>query len=139
MDPMNSIDHIIRIIAESREQLAGNPAGGPLCLTSGPSLIILKTFQTPSWIFAHSGKTVFFSCGEMIMKAESHVVWSTRKEIDLGDPSQKKSYIQDVLTNGLALDVSKLDWKEIERILPYLKLPERVFRLWRSYFEHAKR
>jgi hypothetical protein len=75
----------------------------------------------------------------MIMKAESHVVWSTRKEIDLGDPSQKKSYIQDVLTNGLALDVSKLDWKEIERILPYLKLPERVFRLWRSYFEHAKR
>lgn len=73
------------------------------------------------------------------MKAESHVVWSTRKEIDLGDPSQKKSYIQDVLTNGLASDVSKLDWKEVERTLAYLKLPERVFRLWRSYFEHAKR
>jgi hypothetical protein len=75
----------------------------------------------------------------MIMKAESHVVWSTKKEIDLGDPAQKKSYIQDVLTNGLASDVSKLDWEEIERILPYLKLPERVFRLWRVYFEHAKR
>jgi hypothetical protein len=75
----------------------------------------------------------------MIMKAESHVVWSTKKEIDLEDPSQKKSYIQDVLTNGLASDVSKLDWEEIERILPYLKLPERVFRLWRFYFEHAKR
>ena len=73
------------------------------------------------------------------MKAESHIVWSTKKEIDLGDPSQKKSYIQDVLTNGLASDVSKLDWEEIERILPYLKLPERVFKLWRSYFEHAKR
>jgi len=73
------------------------------------------------------------------MKAESHVVWSTKKEIDLGDPSQKKGYIQDVLTNGLASDVSKLDWEEIERILPYLKLPDRVFRLWRSYFEHAKR
>ncbi len=73
------------------------------------------------------------------MKAESHVVWSTKKEIDLGDSSQKKSYIQDVLTNGLASDVSKLDWEEIERILPYLKLPERVLRLWRFYFEHAKR
>jgi len=73
------------------------------------------------------------------MKAESHVVWSTKKEIDLGDPSQKKTYIQDVLTNGLASDVSKLDWEEIERMLPYLKLPERVARLWRSYFEHAKR
>lgn len=75
----------------------------------------------------------------MKIKAESHVVWSTKKEIDLGDPSQKKSYIQDVLTNGLASDVSKLDWEEIERLLPYLKLPERVFKLWRSYFEHAKR
>ena len=73
------------------------------------------------------------------MKAESHVVWSTKKELDLRDPCQKKSYIQDVLTNGLASDVSKLDWEEIERILPYLKLPERVFRLWRSYFERAKR
>jgi hypothetical protein len=73
------------------------------------------------------------------MKAESHVVWSTRKEIDLGDPSLKKSYIQEVLTNGLTLDVSKLDWEEIERILPYLHLPERVSRLWRFYFEHTKR
>jgi hypothetical protein len=75
----------------------------------------------------------------MIMKAESHVVWSTKKEIDLGDPSQKKTYIQDVLTNGLAPDISKLDWEEIERILPVLNLPERVLRLWRFYFEHAKR
>jgi hypothetical protein len=73
------------------------------------------------------------------MKAESHVVWSTKKEIDLRDPAQKKSYIQDVLTNGLASDVSKLDWGEIERILPYLKLPERVLRLWRFYFGHAER
>lgn len=73
------------------------------------------------------------------MKAESHVVWSTKKEIDLGDPVQKKSYIQDVLTNGLASDVSKLDWGEIEGILPYLKLPERVLRLWRFYFGHAER
>ena len=72
------------------------------------------------------------------MKAESHVVWSTKKEIDLGDPVQKKIYIQDVLTNGLASDVSKLDWGEIERILPYLKLPERVLRLWRFYFGHAE-
>lgn len=73
------------------------------------------------------------------MKAESYVVWSTRKEIDLGDPSQEKSHIQDVLTNGLVSDLSKLDWKEIERILLYLKLPERVFRLWRFCFEHARR
>ena len=40
----------------------------------------------------------------MRIKAESHIVWSMKKEIDLGDPSQKKSYIQDVLTNGLAAE-----------------------------------
>ena len=73
------------------------------------------------------------------MKAKSHIVWSTRKEIDLEEPVQRKAYIQDVLTYGLASDVSLLDWEEIERALPELKLPERVLRLWRFYFGHAER
>ena len=73
------------------------------------------------------------------MKAKSHIVWSTRKEIDLEEPIQRKAYIQDVLTYGLASDVSELDWDEIERILPQLKLPERVLRLWRLYFGHPER
>lgn len=73
------------------------------------------------------------------MKAKSHIVWSTRKEIDLEEPVQTKAYIQDVLTYGLASDVSLLDWEEIERALPELKLPERVLRLWRFYFGHAER
>jgi hypothetical protein len=73
------------------------------------------------------------------VKAKSHIVWSTRKEIDLEEPVQRKAYIQDVLTYGLASDVSLLDWEEIERALPELKLPERVLRLWRFYFGHAER
>jgi hypothetical protein len=73
------------------------------------------------------------------VKAKSHIVWSTRKEIDLDEPVQRKAYIQDVLTYGLASDVSLLDWEEIERALPELKLPERVLRLWRFYFGHAER
>jgi hypothetical protein len=50
-------------------------------------------------------------------------VWSTKKGI-VGDPALKKIYIQDVLTNGLASEASPLDWREIKRLLPNLKLPE---------------
>jgi hypothetical protein len=41
-----------------------------------------------------------------------------------GDPAQKKLYIQDVLTNGLSSDVSKLDLDEIKRLLPHLSLDD---------------
>jgi hypothetical protein len=73
------------------------------------------------------------------LRAKSHIVWSTKKELDLADPVQRKEYTQDVLSHGLASDVSELDWDEVESILPQLKLPERVLRLWRLYFEHAER
>jgi hypothetical protein len=72
------------------------------------------------------------------VKARSHIVWSTKKGIDLEEPAQRNAYIQDVLTHGLASDVSELDWDEIREVLPQLKLPERVLRLWRFYFEHAE-
>ncbi|MEW6665137.1 MAG: hypothetical protein AB1512_07945 [Thermodesulfobacteriota bacterium] len=73
------------------------------------------------------------------MKARGYIVWSTRREIDLEDPVQRREYIQEVLTHGLASDVSELDWDEIKEILPQLKLPERVLRLWRFYFGEAER
>jgi hypothetical protein len=73
------------------------------------------------------------------MKPKRYIIWSTNKEINLNDPAQRKWYIEEVLTNGRAEDIAKLNWDEIKRLLPSLKLPERVFRLWKDYFEHAER
>jgi len=39
---------------------------------------------------------------------------------------------------GRAEDVARLDWEEIERLLPELDLPETLHRLWESYF-HARK
>lgn len=72
------------------------------------------------------------------MKPKRYIVWSTGKEIDLCDPAQRKWYIEEVLCNGRADDVSGLDWDEVRKLLPDLKLPERVYRLWKDYFEHAQ-
>jgi len=72
------------------------------------------------------------------MRPKRYIVWSTNKEIDLNDPLQRKWYIQQVLTHGRAEDVSELDWDEVKRLLPVLKLPSRVRRLWEHYLENAK-
>lgn len=72
------------------------------------------------------------------MKPKRYIVWSTNKEIDLDDPVQRKWYIEEVLCNGRAEDIAELDWDEIERLLPSLRLPRRVLRLWEDYFKYAK-
>lgn len=65
-----------------------------------------------------------------------YIVWSKR-ELDLSDPWQRRWYIQQVLAHGRAEDVARLDWEEVRRLLPKLRLPQEVRRLWESYF-HAK-
>lgn len=69
------------------------------------------------------------------MKPKRYIVWSTNKEINLDDPVQRKWYIEEVLCNGRAEDVAELDWDEIRRLLPSLRLPRRVLRLWEDYFK----
>jgi hypothetical protein len=68
-------------------------------------------------------------------KAPRHVVWST-EEVDLADPWQRQWYIQQVLIHGRAEDIAALDWEEVRRLLPALKLPPEVRRLWEAYFAH---
>lgn len=71
------------------------------------------------------------------MKPKPHIVWSTKKGIDLTNPVQRKWYIEQVLSNGLAEDIVDLDWDEVRKLLPELNIPKRVFRLWDTYFHHA--
>ena len=73
------------------------------------------------------------------MKPKKHIVWSTNREIDLSDPAQRKWYVGEVLSNGRAEDIAGLDFEEIKQLLPELKLPTRVQRLWEDYFELAPR
>jgi hypothetical protein len=66
-----------------------------------------------------------------------YIVWSTQ-DIDLSDEWQRRWYIRQVLMYGRAEDVARLDWDEIERLLPELDLPQTLHRLWESYF-HARK
>ena len=69
-------------------------------------------------------------------KVPRHVVWSTR-EVNLEDPWQRRWYIQQVLIHGRAEDVAALDWEEVRRLLPELRLPSEVRRLWEAYFRKS--
>ncbi len=71
------------------------------------------------------------------MKLKRYIVWSTDKDIDLNTPRQRRWYIEQVLSHGLTEDIASLDWDEIKILLPELKLPEEISRLWRHYFTHA--
>jgi len=75
----------------------------------------------------------------MKIKPKRYIVWSTNKEIDLDNPSQRKWYIEEVLSNGRAEDIAELDWDEVRRLLPELNLPKRIRHLWEDYFEYSKR
>lgn len=75
----------------------------------------------------------------MKIKPKRYIVWSTDKEIDLNDHWQRKWYIGEVLSNGMAEDIAELDWEEVRILLPELNLPKRVRRLWEDYFEYSKR
>ena len=66
------------------------------------------------------------------MKPPRHIVWST-DSIDLDDPFQRRWTIRQVLLHGRAEDVRELDLDEVARLLPDLRLPAHIDRLWRTY------
>lgn len=68
-----------------------------------------------------------------IMQPKRYIVWSKR-EIDLGDPFQRKWYIKQVLLHGKSEDVALLDWDEIKTLLHDLDLPPDIKNLWGNYF-----
>jgi len=68
------------------------------------------------------------------IKPKRYIVWSTDKEINLDDPFQRKWYIQQVLTYGRTEDIMELDWEEVRRLLPELRLPKTIKALWEEYF-----
>lgn len=72
------------------------------------------------------------------LSPKRYIVWQTRKDIDMSDPQERRWYIEQVLSHGLAEDIAELDWDEIKTLLPDLNLPEDVFRLWRAYFSRAQ-
>ena len=67
------------------------------------------------------------------MKPKRYIAWST-DNINLDDPFQREWYYQQVLTKGRMSDIKELDWDEIKILLPRLKLPEDVRRLWEACF-----
>lgn len=67
------------------------------------------------------------------MRPKRYLVWS-KDEIDTDDPWQKKWYIQQVLINGRAEDITQLNWEEVSSLLEELILPEDIRRVWESYF-----
>ena len=69
----------------------------------------------------------------MKIKPKRYIVWSTNKEIDLDDPYQRKWYIEAVLTHGRAEDVAELDFDEVKRLLPELRLPPHLHHLWEKH------
>jgi hypothetical protein len=70
----------------------------------------------------------------MKIKPKRYIVWSTKKEIDLSDPWQRKWYIKQVLIYGRAEDIAELEFEEIKNLLPELELPKRIKSLWEDYF-----
>jgi hypothetical protein len=63
-----------------------------------------------------------------------YIVWSTDR-VDLNDPFQRRWLLRQVLMHGLAADIRRLDFDEIERELDNLHLPPEIDSLWRVYLE----
>jgi hypothetical protein len=61
-----------------------------------------------------------------------YIVWST-DTLDLTDPFQRRWYIRQVLLHGRAEDVRALDLDEVARLLPDMRLPPHIARLWHTY------
>ena len=68
------------------------------------------------------------------IKPPRHLVWST-DEVDLDNPFQRRWFLTQVLTNGLAEDIRQLDIEEVAREIDYLHLPKEVESLWRMFLE----
>ena len=73
------------------------------------------------------------------MKGIGHIVWyADLEKLDLKDPWLKKWWIQQVLIHGRFEDISRINFAEIKKILPNLRLPKKIASLWEDYFERIK-
>ena len=69
------------------------------------------------------------------MKGIEHIVWyADLDKLDLKDPWLKKWWIQQVLIHGRFENISHLDFNEVKKILPSLRLTKRIKSLWEDYF-----
>ncbi len=70
-----------------------------------------------------------------------HLFWYLARpdEVDLSDPGTRAWYIAAILREGRAEDVQQLDLREVEDLLPQLRLPERVRRLWEWFLAERRR
>lgn len=64
-----------------------------------------------------------------------HVFWYVQhpEAVDLTDPATRTWYVGAILREGRAEDVARLDVEEIRRLLPQLRLPQRVRDFWEWY------
>lgn len=73
------------------------------------------------------------------MKGTEHIVWyADLDKLDLKDPWLKKWWIQQVLIHGRLEDLSHLDFKEVKKVLPFLRLTKKIKSLWEDYFRCRK-
>ncbi|MBI3272548.1 MAG: hypothetical protein HYZ53_26400 [Planctomycetes bacterium] len=64
-----------------------------------------------------------------------YIIWSCDpSKLDAEDPWTRRWWIGEVLVHGRWEDVRRLDWGEVRCLLPELRLPPRVRRLWEYYF-----
>lgn len=68
------------------------------------------------------------------MNIPRYIVWST-DEVDIQDPFQRRWLLRQILTQGRAEDIRKLDFEEIKRELADLNLPPEIESLWQTYLE----
>jgi hypothetical protein len=68
------------------------------------------------------------------IKPPRHLVWST-DEVDLDNPFQRRWFLTQVLTHGLAEDIRQLDLEEAAREIDNLHLPKEVESLWRTFLD----
>ena len=70
------------------------------------------------------------------MKRMGHIVWyADLDKLDLKDPWLKKWWFQQVLTHGRFEDIKHLDFNEIKKIFPSLRLAHKIKSLWEDYFK----
>lgn len=70
----------------------------------------------------------------MKIKPPRHIVWST-ETIDLDGSFQRRWFLKQVLTHGLAKDIRQLDIREVAAELDHLNLPGDIYALWKTYLQ----
>jgi hypothetical protein len=69
-----------------------------------------------------------------VVEPPRHIVWSS-EHVDLADPFQRRWYMRQVLINGRAEDVRRLDLDVVASELDDLDLPPHLHHLWQTFLE----